>query len=66
MGGGSEVQVFEAVEDEVKRDDPRRPRIRKFLRQVLGAAAEPARNPIKALPGLEALLRSANGAVRPS
>jgi DNA invertase Pin-like site-specific DNA recombinase len=36
---GEQVRVFEAVEGEIKRDDPDDPH-RRFLRQVLGAAAE--------------------------
>lgn len=41
------VGVFEAVEGEVKRDDPDDPH-RRFLRQVLGAAAELERGLIRA------------------
>jgi DNA invertase Pin-like site-specific DNA recombinase len=46
-GIGQHVQVFEAVEGEVKRDDPTDPH-RRFLRQVVGAAAELERGLIKA------------------
>jgi DNA invertase Pin-like site-specific DNA recombinase len=44
---GSHVSVYEAVEGEVKRDDPDDP-ARRFLRQVLGAAAELERGMIAA------------------
>lgn len=44
---GEHVAVFEAVEGEVPRDDPNDPH-RRFLRQVMGAAAELERGLIKA------------------
>jgi len=44
---GASVAVYEAVEGEVKRDDPNDPH-RRFLRQVLGAAAELERGLIRA------------------
>jgi DNA invertase Pin-like site-specific DNA recombinase len=46
-GAREGVQVFEAVEGEVKRDDPDDPQ-RRFLRQVMGAAAELERGLIRA------------------
>lgn len=44
---GEHVRVIEAVEGEVKRDDPNDPH-RRFLRQVMGAAAELERGLIRA------------------
>ena len=44
---GDHVAVFEAVEGEIKRDDPDDPH-RRFLRQVMGAAAELERGLIRA------------------
>jgi DNA invertase Pin-like site-specific DNA recombinase len=44
---GDHVAVFEAVEGEIKRDDPDDPH-RTFLRQVLGAAAQLERGLVKA------------------
>jgi DNA invertase Pin-like site-specific DNA recombinase len=44
---GAHVRVFEAVEGEVRRDDPDDPH-RRFLRQVMGAAAELERGLIRA------------------
>jgi DNA invertase Pin-like site-specific DNA recombinase len=44
---GEHVRVFEAVEGEVKRDDPDDPQ-RRFLRQVMGAATELERGMIRA------------------
>lgn len=44
---GKHVRVFEAVEGEIKRDDPEDPH-RTFLRQVLGAAAQLERGLITA------------------
>lgn len=46
-GAGEHVAVFEAVEGEIKRNDPDDPQ-RTFLRQVLGAAAELERGLIRA------------------
>jgi DNA invertase Pin-like site-specific DNA recombinase len=46
-GAGEDRRVFEAVEGEVKRDDPDDPH-RRFLRQVMGAAAELERGLIRA------------------
>jgi DNA invertase Pin-like site-specific DNA recombinase len=47
-GAGRHVRVFEAAEGaEIVRDDPRDPQ-RRFLRQVMGAAAELERGLIKA------------------
>ena len=46
-GAGDHVEVFEAVEGRIKRDDPDDPH-RTFLRQVLGASAQLERGLIRA------------------